>query len=184
MTSLPQERSEHATQIQRNTMHKLIRLFSATLPAVALISCTNDGQLTSREPARDQAYRPAPEPFFQQRRESRPNRPERRERPEPRAPREQTSASEPELRSIPRPQPTPAARSTPTPAPRSTPRPTPEPSTGTSSSAEVPYGVPVPGKPGYVTSPFSPDAGYVDVTGLTPGSKAQDPYSGKVFRVP
>lgn len=46
------------------------------------------------------------------------------------------------------------------------------------------FASPVPGKKGYVTSPYSPDAGFIDVTGLDPGSLAKDPYSGKVFRVP
>jgi hypothetical protein len=43
---------------------------------------------------------------------------------------------------------------------------------------------PVPGKPGYVFSPFDPSGGYVDVNGYTSGSKVKDPYSGKVFLVP
>ncbi len=45
---------------------------------------------------------------------------------------------------------------------------------------ELPYGTPVPGKPGLVTSPFAPDSGYVDVTGFPPGT-AEDPYTGKIF---
>jgi hypothetical protein len=48
----------------------------------------------------------------------------------------------------------------------------------------APIATPVPGKPGMVTSPFAPNAGYIDVTGMTPGSEAKDPYSGRVFRVP
>ena len=47
-----------------------------------------------------------------------------------------------------------------------------------------PIGTPVPGRPGYVISPFAPDAGYIDVSGLAPGSDAKDPYTGKIFRVP
>lgn len=47
-----------------------------------------------------------------------------------------------------------------------------------------PYAKPVPGKPGYVYSPFDPNGGYVDVTGYASGSKAKDPYSGKIFIVP
>ena len=43
---------------------------------------------------------------------------------------------------------------------------------------------PVPGKPGFVTSPHSPAAGYVDVRGFPPGSEVKDPYSGKIFLVP
>lgn len=50
--------------------------------------------------------------------------------------------------------------------------------------AEIPYAKPVPGKPGYVVSPFDPNGGYVDVTGYPPGSKAKDPYSKKIFLVP
>jgi hypothetical protein len=46
------------------------------------------------------------------------------------------------------------------------------------------YGTPVPGKKGFVTSPFSPDAGYVDVRGFSPGTPVKDPYTGKVFLTP
>lgn len=60
---------------------------------------------------------------------------------------------------------------TPTPVPAASPR-------------DLPYGTPVPGKPGFVTSPHSPTAGYVDVRGFPPGSEVKDPYSGKIFLVP
>lgn len=60
---------------------------------------------------------------------------------------------------------------TPTPVPVAAPR-------------DLPYGTPVPGKPGFVTSPHSPNAGYVDVRGFPPGSEVKDPYSGKIFLVP
>jgi hypothetical protein len=49
---------------------------------------------------------------------------------------------------------------------------------------DLPYGVPVPGQPGYVISPYSPHAGYVDVTGMPAGIEAKDPYSEKIFLVP
>ncbi len=52
------------------------------------------------------------------------------------------------------------------------------------SGAKIPYAKPVAGKPGYVYSPFDPNGGYVDVTGYASGSKAKDPYSGKIFIVP
>jgi len=50
--------------------------------------------------------------------------------------------------------------------------------------SELPYGTPVPGKPGLVTSPFAPDSGYVDVTGFPPATAVQDPYTGKIFLTP
>jgi hypothetical protein len=50
--------------------------------------------------------------------------------------------------------------------------------------ANLPYGNPVPGKPGLVTSPFAPDAGYVQVLGFPPGSTVEDPYTGKIFLTP
>jgi hypothetical protein len=65
------------------------------------------------------------------------------------------------------------------PAPSTSPHPA-----ASQQQAQLPYGKPVPGKPGYVFSPFDPNGGYVDVTGYTPGSKVKDPYSGKIFLVP
>jgi hypothetical protein len=49
---------------------------------------------------------------------------------------------------------------------------------------ELPFGTPVPGKPGLVTSPFAPDKGYVDVTGFPPATAVEDPYTGKIFLTP
>jgi hypothetical protein len=67
----------------------------------------------------------------------------------------------------------PTASATPTPAPRTT-----------TSTAQFPVAKPVPGKPGYVFSPYDPNGGYVDVTGYQSGSKVKDPYSQKIFLVP
>ena len=50
--------------------------------------------------------------------------------------------------------------------------------------ANLPYGTPVQGKPGLVTSPFAPDAGYVQVIGFPPGTPVEDPYTGKIFLTP
>ncbi|MEO8440525.1 MAG: hypothetical protein ABI540_09935 [Spartobacteria bacterium] len=61
---------------------------------------------------------------------------------------------------------------------------TPPPQTTTTQTSELPYGKPVPGKPGYVFSPYDKNGGYVDVTGYNPGQKVKDPYSGKIFLVP
>jgi hypothetical protein len=49
---------------------------------------------------------------------------------------------------------------------------------------DVPYAIPVPGRKGLVTSPFAPDAGYVDVSKFPPGTEVKDPFSGKIFRTP
>ncbi len=46
------------------------------------------------------------------------------------------------------------------------------------------YGVPVPGKPGFITSPHSPYAGQIDARGYPPGTELKDPYSGQVILVP
>lgn len=49
---------------------------------------------------------------------------------------------------------------------------------------KLPYGKPVPGKPGYVTSPYEPYKGYIDVQGLSFGTQVICPYSLKPFLVP
>lgn len=51
--------------------------------------------------------------------------------------------------------------------------------------AGLPYGAPVPGRKGMVTSPYTPEDGkYIDVTGFSSGSIVKDPYTGKFFLVP
>jgi len=96
-------------------------------------------------------------------------------------------------------QPTPPPNATP---PQTTPSPSPTeatasdaPSTGTpapvageggagSADSGLPFATPVPGKAGYVVSPYAPQRGYVDVRGFSPGSEAKCPYTSKVFLVP
>ena len=53
------------------------------------------------------------------------------------------------------------------------------------AKADLPYGVPVPGRKGMVTSPYLPEDGkYIDVTDFASGSVVKDPYTGKFFLVP
>lgn len=51
-------------------------------------------------------------------------------------------------------------------------------------SPALPYGRAVPGKPGFVYSPYAANHQVVDVTGLAPGMEVKCPYSGRLFRVP
>jgi hypothetical protein len=49
---------------------------------------------------------------------------------------------------------------------------------------DMPYGIPVPGHKGMVTSPYVPEGNYIDVSAFAPGSAVRDPYTGKIFLVP
>jgi hypothetical protein len=52
------------------------------------------------------------------------------------------------------------------------------------AKADYPYGTPVPGKPGFVKSPYAPDQGLVDVRGFQSGTEVKDPFTNKIFLVP
>jgi hypothetical protein len=49
---------------------------------------------------------------------------------------------------------------------------------------DLPYGVPAPNKPGFVTSPYAPTRGLVDVRGFPSGTEVKDPYTDKIFLAP
>lgn len=87
----------------------------------------------------------------------------------------------------PTPTPTPGTSATPPDTDQSfveaTPTPTPDPAVST-ETRDIPYATPVAGRPGFVTSPFAPYEGYVDVRGYPPNTEVKDPYSGKIFLVP
>ena len=81
-----------------------------------------------------------------------------------------------------------AATPTPTPSPVASPEPTVRTASivneGRKINRDMPYGIPVAGKPGFVTSPYSPTQGMVDVRGIPSGTEVKDPYSGKLFLTP
>jgi hypothetical protein len=53
------------------------------------------------------------------------------------------------------------------------------------AKADLPFGIPVPGRKGMVTSPYLPESDkYIDVTDFGSGSVVKDPYTGKFFLVP
>ena len=52
------------------------------------------------------------------------------------------------------------------------------------AESDLPSAVPVPDKPGFVTSPYAPRAGFVDVRGFPAGTKIKCPYTGKPFVIP
>ena len=52
------------------------------------------------------------------------------------------------------------------------------------AKGDLPYGIPVPDHKGMVTSPYSPEGNYIDVSAFAPESAVRDTYTGKIFLVP
>jgi hypothetical protein len=103
--------------------------------------------------------------------------------PQKRSSERKTSAKSTKQSASPSPSPNPGASVTATPTPLAVRTASAAPPTR-GKKRDAPYGIPVPGKPGFVTSPFAPDGGFVDVRGFPPGTEVKDPYTGKIFLTP
>ena len=65
------------------------------------------------------------------------------------------------------------------------PTPAPTPAMTPPAKRESVYGIPEPGKLGYMRSPYHPEAGLIEYRGLPPGTAVKDPYTpGKILLVP
>jgi uncharacterized Zn-finger protein len=75
----------------------------------------------------------------------------------------------------------------PSPVPQKKPEPKPTPEVAkkeVAPAAKLPFGTPIPGRPGFVNSPYAERHQLVDVAGLAVGTEVKCPYTGKPFRVP
>jgi len=114
--------------------------------------------------------------------------------PQPRKQPDRRSAKPPSKRAATgSPSPSPSLSLSPVPATSPSPSPTPlqvierrglAAPRGEGNARDLPYGVPVPGRPGFVTSPYAPTRGQVDVREFASGAEVKDPFTGKVFLAP
>jgi hypothetical protein len=109
--------------------------------------------------------------------------PRTKQRPAPRYPNPQTTQYPAPQQPFPQ-EPGQTAQTTPpVDTPPTEPTSAPAPTAPPTAKGDYPYGVPVPGKPGFVRSPYSPDK-MTDVRGYAPGTEVKDPYTQKIFLVP
>ncbi|MGI9114429.1 MAG: hypothetical protein DLM52_09135 [Chthoniobacterales bacterium] len=72
----------------------------------------------------------------------------------------------------------------PPPPPSATPRSTPHVVVNSENAPQFPVAKPVPGKAGFVYSPFESNGTMIDVTGYASGTKVKDPGTNRIFIVP
>ena len=100
-----------------------------------------------------------------------------------------TYETPPDLNSTPPPEPEPAKKTEPdtaftsNPPTKNEPESAATPSTKPNVPEQLPFGLPVPSKKGFVYSPFDKTQ-MVDVRGIPPGKKVRCPYTSKIFLVP
>ena len=87
-------------------------------------------------------------------------------------------------RLVPSPPPEGQAETEAPPPPSATPRTTPHVTVNSETTTQFPVAKPVPGKPGFVYSPFESNGTMIDVTGYASGTKVKDPGTNKIFIVP
>lgn len=54
----------------------------------------------------------------------------------------------------------------------------------TSPASHLPYGLLIPGRPGFINSPFAAKHQLINIAGMSAGMAVKCPFSGKLFRIP